>query len=261
METIKPHEMVLLYNPARNKKICVFVQPGEKIHTQWGYIETDNIIGAKPGDIISTHLGEKLIVFRPLLYEKIEHNRYFKYPTQIVRPRDWGLIISYSNIRPGSIVVEIGTGSGAFTAFLCEIVQPNGFVYSYECIPERATIARKNLEMLNVPKIYEIKIRNVTKDGLDEKNVDAVFVDIPEPWSVVADAYGALRPGGMIICYVPTFNQVYRLLTSLYENNFSDIKIVDHFYREIQPKTHAIRPLLQSYVFSAFIIFGRKTFR
>jgi len=255
---IKPFENIVLIHRRKLKRLCVNVKPDQKIHTQWGVISTNDIIGKSPGSIVRTHLGEELVVFRPLLYEKIEHGRIFRYATQIVRPRDWGLIISFSNIRPGSIIVEIGAGSGAFTAFLCEIVQPNGFVYAYERIEERAKIAEENLLKLGVPKLYQIKVKDPSVDGIDEKNVDTVFVDIPEPWTIVRVAYESLKPGGMLICYVPTYNQIHRLLIELNTCRFFDIKIIDHFYREIQADPNAIRPLLKSYVFSAFIIFARK---
>jgi len=258
MSTINPGDTVTLYNPKNNKRICIRLNLEQTIHTQWGIIDPKDIVGLRPGDAVTTHLGEKLIIFRPLLYEKIEHWKCFRYPTQIVRPRDWGIIISFSNIRPGSRVIEIGTGSGAFTAFLCEIVRPDGFVYSYESNPERAKVAENNLKVLNIPNIYTIKIRDVARDGLDEENVDAVFVDIPEPWTIVNHAYKSLKDGGMLICYVPTFNQIRDLLIALNKNIFYDIRIIDHFYREIQPKPGAVRPLLKSYVFSAFIVFARK---
>ncbi len=257
MATIKPNELVVLLHREKKKKLCVRVKPGKKIHTHWGVIDPNDVVGRLPGEYISTHTGERLIVLRPLLYERIEISSEFKYATQIVRPRDWGLIISYSNIRPGSRVVEIGTGSGAFTAFLCEIVWPGGYVYSYERDPDRAKIAERNLRLLGVPKVYEIKVRDVVRHGIDERNVDAVFVDIPEPWSVVKHAHLALRPGGILICYIPTCNQVSRLLTAL-EGFFEDTLIIDHFFREIQPRAEALRPLLKSYVFSAFIVFARK---
>jgi len=259
MSYIEPGDAVVLIHRKKHKKLCIRIKSGEKIHTQWGIITADDIIGKTPGDIVRSHLGDEFVVFKALLYEKIEHSRLFKYVTQIVRPRDWGLIISFSNIRPGSRVVEIGTGSGAFTAFLCEIVKPDGFVYSYERLAERANVAIQNLQQLNIPKIYEIKVRDPAKDGVDEKDVDAVFVDIPEPWTVVWTAYDALIPGGIFIAYVPTFNQIEKLLSELNKFKFFDIRIIDHFYREIQPIRTAIRPLLKSYVFSAFIIFARKS--
>jgi len=257
LETFSEGEFVMIFEPKKRKKLVVKLVPNKRIHTQWGYIEPSSIIGKEPGSTIETHLGKKLIIFRPLLYEKIEHSKIFKYATQIVRPRDWGLIVSFADIGPGKIVVEIGTGSGGFTAFLSHLVAPNGRVYSYEVDSKRASIAKENLKNLGVPPTYIIKVRDVIKEGIDESDVDAVFVDIPEPWLVVDHAYRALKPGGVLICYVPTFNQIQRLLESL-ERKFSDVKIVDHFYRELQSIPTAIRPLLESYVFSAFILFGRK---
>ena len=257
MSIFSEGDFVTLFEPKKRKKLVVKLVSGKKIHTQWGFIEPEKIIGKTPGICIETHLGKKLIAFRPLLYEKIEHSKSFRYVTQIVRPRDWGLIASFADIGPGKIIVEVGTGSGGLTAFLSSLVAPTGRVYSYEIDAERARVAEENLRNLGVPQVYEIKIRNVAEEGIDEIDVDVVFVDVPEPWHIVDHAYKALKPSGILICYVPTFNQIQRLLESL-ENKFEDIRILDHFYREIQPNAFAVRPLLKSYVFSAFILFGRK---
>lgn len=260
-ETFKYFDWCVLFHPQKKKKVCVKIMPEKQIQTQWGTIEPEDIIGKKIGDHISTHLGVRLFIFKPLLYEKIECSKLFKYATQIVRPRDWGLIISFSGIKPGSKIVEIGTGSGAFTAFLCEIIQPDGHVYSYELQSERAEVAQRNLVELGVPRVYTVKVRDVAREGIDEKNVDAIFVDIPEPWTIIKHAYDSLKPGGIIICYVPTFNQIARLLPVLEDVGFVDIRIFDHFFREIQATPRAIRPLLKSYVFSAFIVLARKTLK
>lgn len=253
-------DFVTLYEPTQKKKLVVKLIKGKRIHTRWGYIDPEAIIGKPPGSSIKTHLDKRLFALRPLLYERIEHSRSFIYATQIVRPRDWGLIISFSDIHPGKRVLEIGTGSGAFTAVLSYLVAPNGRVYSYEIDPKRAQIALENLKNLSAPPVYEIKIRDAIKDGIDETNIDVAFVDIPEPWLIIEKIHNALKPCGVLVCYVPTYNQVRELLESM-RGLFEDIKVIDHFYRELQANPTAVRPLLRGYIFSAFIIFGRKILR
>ncbi|MCR8432997.1 MAG: tRNA (adenine-N1)-methyltransferase [Crenarchaeota archaeon] len=257
MDVFREGDLVTLYEPTKRRKLVVKVSKNKKIHTRWGYIDSNDIIGKTPGSSVNTHLGKKLLIFKPLLYEKIEHSRCFTYATQIVRPRDWGLIISFADIYPGKRVLEIGTGSGAFTAVLSHLVSPGGRVYSYEIDQKRAQIAMENLRNINAPPVYEIKIRDATKDGIEETDIDVAFVDIPEPWLVVDKVHNALKPCGMLVCYVPTFNQVHKLLESM-QGLFEDIRIVDHFYRELQANPTAVRPVLEGYVFSAFVVFGRK---
>lgn len=261
MTNFKVGDFVLLYDPEKRKKLVVRLDIEKKIHTQWGVIEPKDILSVKPGSFILSHTGKKLIVFRPKLYEIIEHSRVFKYATQIVRPRDWGLIITYANIRPGMQILEIGTGSGAFTAFLSEILGQTGKIISYEINATRAQLAKRNLEIIGVPKNYEIRIGNPSEIGIPEKNFDAAFIDIPEPWDVLNAVYDSLKDGSTLVCYIPTFNQVKKTLEIAIEIGFDDFLLLDHFYREIQVNPNAIRPLLKSYVFSAFIFFARKIYK
>ena len=52
--------------------------------------------------------------------------------------------------------------------------------------------------------------------GISEKNLDAIILDIPNPWDVVEHAYKALKPGGYLCTYSPLSSQV--------ENTVKEIK-------------------------------------
>jgi len=224
-----------------------------------GVIKHNDIIGKMPGTVIRTHLGYSFVVLQALLPDMIKNYREFKYVTQVIYPRDWGLIVAFSDIKVGDIIVEIGTGSGALLAFLAYRVGEKGWIYSYERDPERAKKALENIKNMKVPQRYTIKIKDVAESGIDERNVDVIFIDIPEPWTVIKHCWCALKPGGRIIVYVPTYNQVEKVLRELMYQGFIDISIREGFIREIQIKPYAIRPKLKGYYFSAFIIFARKS--
>ncbi len=252
-------ELIPIFKTKKQERFIVKISRGEKFSCKYGNINLEELIGKDPGVVVETHLGYKFVALEPTLSTKIRSRRIFNYKTQIIYPRDWGLIIAFSNIRSGSKIIEIGTGSGAFTAFLSEIVGEKGYIWSYDVDIDRLKTARKNLEMMVSLKNYTLKLYTEV-EGITERNVDTVFIDIPEPWLHIKNAWRSLKPGGFLVIYVPTFNQVKKTLETLIKNAFVDIKVIEGFTREIQYKPYAIRPEMKGYLFSAFIIFSRKSF-
>ena len=61
--------------------------------------------------------------------------------------------------------------------------------------------------------------------------------------------------GGKILCYVPTINQVEKLLSSL--SKWSEIEISEMIQRTWQPKLDAIRPDTNILGHTGFIISAR----
>ena len=239
-------------------RYVIKLRRGAVLNTKDGVIKHDDIIGLPPGSSVSSHLGETFIVFDALLEDKIKHFKGFDHATQIIYPRDWGLILAFGNIRPWERIVEIGTGSGAFLSFLSEIMG-EGNIISFDKVPERLRIAEKNLTNIKVPKRYELKdVKGLSE--IEDESVDVVFMDIPTPWELIDEAWRILRGGGRLIIYIPTFNQVKRSLEKLLISGFIDIRIVEGFVREIQPIPYAIRPIHRGFIFSAYIIFSRKCY-
>ncbi|MEW5761109.1 MAG: methyltransferase domain-containing protein, partial [Candidatus Thermoplasmatota archaeon] len=114
-----------------------------------------------------------------------------KRKTQIITPKDIGTIIINCNIIPGAKVVEGGVGTGALTIALASFVSPNGKVIGYENKLETIEIAKKNIISVGLDELVLIKEKDI-KEGIDEKDIDAVILDIPDPWEVIKHAYKAL---------------------------------------------------------------------
>ncbi len=62
--------------------------------------------------------------------------------------------------------------------------------------PEFQHLAHKNLERLGLADRVEFKLRDIV-EGFDERNVDAVFLDLPNPQDYLLQVKEALKPGGL----------------------------------------------------------------
>jgi len=88
-------------------------------------------------------------------------------------------------------------------------------VVGYELREDFAQRARANVAAALGPDApYRVEIRDVTQ-GIDETMLDRVLLDMPEPHNVVAAAAAALRPGGILLSYLPTINQTALLRQAL----------------------------------------------
>jgi tRNA (adenine57-N1/adenine58-N1)-methyltransferase len=161
------------------------------------------------------------------------------------------------SVGPGQTVLEAGTGSGSMTVALAYSVGPQGHVVTYERRPEFQTLARKNLERLGLDGRVDFKLGDIA-DGFTETNVDAIFLDVPNPWDYIRQARAALKPGGFFCNLVPTFNQVEKLLYSLRRESFAFIEVCELLMRYYKPEPTRLRPTDRMIAHTGFLIFARR---
>jgi tRNA (adenine57-N1/adenine58-N1)-methyltransferase len=161
------------------------------------------------------------------------------------------------SIGPGQRVMEAGTGSGSMTIALAYAVGPQGWVISYEVRPDIQNLARKNLERLGLDSRVDFKLADIA-DGFTETDVDAVFLDLPNPWDYVAQVRAALKPGGFFCGLLPTFNQVAQLLQSLRREHFAFVEVCELLLRYYKPEPARLRPTDRMVAHTGFLIFGRR---
>ncbi|MEM3575144.1 MAG: tRNA methyltransferase, partial [Candidatus Bathyarchaeia archaeon] len=94
--------------------------------------------------------------------------------------------------------------------------------------------------------------------GLEERDVDAVAVDIGDPWEVVPLAEEALAGGGCIAIFCPTINQVERTVALLAEGRFADIETYECLLREILVRPGRTRPATRMIGHTGYLTFARK---
>jgi len=249
---IKRSSWVLLYFKENRFYLA---RAGEgKLNTNEGIIDLDSLVNKSYGIKGKTHLGLEYIVSKPDL---ITLFKIFKRKTQVVYPKDIGTIVLLADICPGSLVVEAGTGSGFLTAILANFVKPSGKVFTYEVRREFQEVAIKNLTMVGLERYVEFKLKDIRK-GIDEKEVDAVILDMPDPWNVADIAFSSLRSGGKIVCFLPTINQVERVVETLKERGFIMIEVREILERTYKVKRGETRPEVFMIGHTGYIVSGGK---
>lgn len=235
------------------KSFVLQLEPGADFHTHRGTVDHDELIGAPWGVKVTTHLGSPLLLLRPSLDDLVCN---IKRSTQIVYPKDAGYILMKLNIGPGRRVVEAGTGSGGLTLVFANAVGTEGRVFSYDNRPEMQRLARQNLEQVGLDQQVTFKARDVAQ-GFDERDVDAVFLDLPDPWSYLAQAHRALVGGGFFGCLVPTANQVTRLLRALGRHDFGMVEVEELLLRPYKTIPARFRPEDRLVPHTGYLIFAR----
>lgn len=236
-----------------HKNFIIRLQRGENLQTHRGIVSHDELIGKKWGSQVSSHLGNPFFLLKPSLGDLITATRR---TTQILYPKDIGFILVSMGIGPGQHIVEAGTGSGAMTTALAYAVGPNGHVTTYEMRSEMMNLARDNLQQLGLDDRVTFKLTDI-RAGFDEKNIQALFMDIPRPEEYIIEVRAALIPGGFFGCILPTTNQVSKLLPALQKANFAFIEVVEILLRYYKPVPTRLRPADRMVAHTGYLIFSR----
>lgn len=257
-DLIQDNDLIFLILDERRRWLME-VKPGGTFHTHRGIIEFNDIIGKKFGTCVFSRpyesAGYKFFVLKPLPSDYILH---MARKTQIIYPEDAGLILIYSGIGPGSMVIEAGSGSGALSCILGNYVRPKGHVYSYDIREKSLNRAKKNVARANLEDYITIKYGNILEDELNHKNIDSVVLDMPQPWQAIERVKKYLKLSGTLVSFSPTIEQVKKTTFALKENEFIEINTYELIKRRIQVKPNATRPETRMVGHSGYITFARK---
>ena len=207
-EALYVGERVLLID-AKDRRYLLKLRTGATFHTHSGLVAHDDLIGVDEGTTVEGSTGRAFLVLRPTLADVV-----LKMPrgAQVIYPKDLGAILLAADVGPGMRVLESGVGSGALSMTL---LRAGASVLGYELREEFATTAKENVtSLLGEDVDYTVEIRDVTA-GIDEHGLDRVLLDMPSPWDVLEGAAVALRPGGILLSYLPTINQTAQLRAAL----------------------------------------------
>jgi tRNA (adenine57-N1/adenine58-N1)-methyltransferase len=217
-----------------------------------GVVDLGKLLKLEYGDRV-TLAGTEVVVLKPAV---IDHLDTLERKAQIILPKDAAYIILHCDVHSRSVVVEGGSGSGALTVALAHAVAPDGKVISYDIREEHQVVAKRNVASAGLSDLVQFKIGDVA-EAIDEADVDAVVLDIPDPWRVVENASRALRLGGHIATYTPTTNQVEQTVNALREAGFREIEAVELILREMIVTEGGVRPSFDMLGHTGYICIGR----
>ncbi len=249
---IQPDDLVVFVDKTHHEFLRQ-VKPGVEFQTNHGVILYDDVIGKRWGGTILSHIGHPYLLLPPSMDQLI---RSIRRTTQIIYPKDIGYILMKMNVGPGSRVLEAGTGSGGLTLALARMVRPNGRVYTYEVRHDIQALARKNLARVGLDPWVTFKLRDI-QEGFDEQGVDALFLDVREPWQYLDHVSAALKGGGFFGSLLPTTNQVSLLLRYLEMQNFDFIEVEELMLRPYKPVPGRLRPADRMIAHTGYLIFAR----
>jgi tRNA (adenine57-N1/adenine58-N1)-methyltransferase len=230
---------------------------GADLHTHLGLIRHDDLNGQRFGSEIRTHLNELFFLLRPQVPDLIAHARH---ETAIVQPKDLGYIALKLGVRPGAIVVEAGTGSGALTLALALLVGDTGRVHSYERKQPLQEVAMKNLKRAGILNRVDLIVRDIA-DGFEVSDADALFLDVPTPWDYLMQARAALKGSGIFGAIVPTINQVITLVDALYSGAWFLVEVEELLLRQYKISPSRIRPEDKMVGHTGYLVFARAVYR
>lgn len=220
----------------------------DDLHTEYGLVK-ENILKKAKGEV-KTNIGKTFFIFDPSFTDLIKK---MKREPQMPLLKDVAIIIAYSGIGKESNVVDAGTGSGLLAASLARIAKK---VVSYEKNPNYAKLAKQNMEFFGITNI-EIKNKDI-EQGIKEKNLDLITLDLPEPWKVLKEAEKSLKNGGFLVTYLPTIIQVSKFAEKARKHRFMLIKTVEIMEREWHTEGLKLRPKTQMIGHTAFLTFARR---
>ena len=224
------------------KGIKKFYWTSGDLHTSDGMIKEKDLEHAK-GKIVS-HKGKEFFALDANFLDQIK--KITRGPQTLIL-KDLAYILMHAGLNKESIVVDAGTGCGLLAAVMARYAKK---VISYDLKKEHLTLAEKNLKFLQINNV-ELKEGNVY-EKIDEKGIDVLTLDLPEPWRVNLDC---VKNGGTIIVYLPSITQVSEFCNSTKEHVE---KVVEIMEREWHVEGKKVRPKSQMLGHTAFLIVLRK---
>jgi tRNA (adenine57-N1/adenine58-N1)-methyltransferase len=245
----------VLFIDRKERQYLRTLRPGQRLHLRAGTFEADALIGLHEGSTVRNTAGEPYLLLRPTYAQLIPN---LPRQAQVIYPKDIGPILLWGDIYPGATVIEVGTGPGALTIALLRAIGENGRLISYEARADFAQMAQRNvLQFHGQAANWTVKIGDAF-DGFDETGVDRITVDLAEPWRILPMAAAALRPGGVLLAYVPTIVQIKQLVDALRAHaSFGAIESFETLQRFWHVEKMSVRPEHRMVAHTGFILVAR----
>jgi len=246
-------DLAMLQLP-NNKQTIFKLEANREYQTHKGSVHHNDLIGSPWGRIVETHLGASYLFIPPTLHDLLRNTRR---SSQIVFPKDIGYILLRLSIGPGTRVLEAGTGSGALTTAFAWMVGDRGRVISYDRRKDMQDLSRQNLERVDLADRVDFFLQDIA-EGIDEKDLDAVFLDLPKPELYLSQIHEALANGGVLGTILPTTNQVAAYLSTIEKEDFDSVDVAEILLRFYKPVAERLRPTDRMIAHTGYLIFARR---
>lgn len=221
-----------------------------------GVVNGDRLIGAPSGSRITIG-GESFWALDPGIPELMTS---IERRTQVITPKDAETILFRLSLKSGDRVLEGGVGSGALTLALLHAVSPGGKVISVEKREAHANRALRNIERAGKSDDWQLILGDLREIKLEEE-VDALVLDIPDPWVELDSIIRPLRMGGRFCAYLPNINQVENTVKALRHAGFAEVYALETLQREIEVHPGGVRPSFDMLGHTGYLVFGRRVDR
>ncbi len=248
----KSDERIILVDSKGRQYMVKLALEGE-FHTHTGFVPHTDLIDQEEGITVRSTTGARYTAMRPSLADFV-----MRMPrgAQVIYPKDLGPILMLADIFPDSQVLEAGVGSGALSMTL---LRAGANVVGYEIREDFAARAISNVEdFLGTDALgrYRVEVRDIY-EGIDERDLDAVVLDLAEPWRCVKHSAQALRAGGTLVAYTPSITQAIQVREALEESDFELAQTIEVLNRSWHIEGMAVRPDHRMVAHTAFLTSAR----
>lgn len=246
------NDLVLLKTQSRGKiKEIIASVSREKLHTEFGMIELEQLLDMDFGDTIKAHKGQSFVIQKPRMPDFFKHAKRTGAP---MMPKDIGMILAYTGLNKNDSVLDSGTGSGILAMYLGSVAKR---VVTYEIREDFAKVARKNIELAGLDNV-EVRCGNIVEEitTIKEK-FDVVTLDTLDSKDVIPNVKDVLLPGGFLVTYSPFLEQTKQIREEISRADFFEVTTVECMEREISFSDRGTRPATTRVGHTGFITIAR----
>jgi len=249
---VREGDLVLIYIDKRRKKLVKAIK-GKVFGSDLGVLKLDDVIGKRYGESVEFSTGARAYILKPTLEDVLFS---FKRRTQVIYPKDLGLMAIKLGAGPGKRCLEGGSGSGFVAATLswfgCDVA-------SFEVRKEHLYVAKRNLEEVGLRVTFVNASIGEAPEVYGEESFDAAAVDVGDPWKYVDGVWRALKGGAPAAFWLPTYNQLEKLKEAS-RGKFIWMESLEVNERRLKVEKGATRPEQTGITFTGFWAFLRKVY-